>query len=133
MQETSDLSAVCSQLLKPDDLKISAELFDRIFKEEIVSKIFIAKKNVSIKIYSKQVLYLSSMTPVLHDFGFRIMDEVTYSIPKNTTSIYVNRFNLEISDLKKFESAKENIENIISMALLGKSFDKCRLYSLVYL
>ncbi len=133
MPETSDFNAVCSQLLKPDDLSISSKLFDRIIKEEIVSNIYFDDKNVSIKIYSTTALYLSSMTPVLHDFGFKIIDEITYSIVKSKTSVYVNRFNLEITDLKKIESAKENIENIISLALLGKSFDKCRLYALVYL
>ncbi len=133
MPETSELNAVCSQLLKPDDLQITSELFERILTEGIVSKIFVQKKNVSIKIYSKSPLYLSSMTPVLHDFGFKIIDEVTYSIPKNANSVHVNRFNLEVDDLKKFESARSNIEDIISMALLRKSFEKCRLYSLVYL
>ena len=133
MPETTMLNAVCSQLLQPDDLKISSELFERIIKEKIVSKIFINDKNVSIKIYADKTLHLSCMTPVLHDFGFNIIDEITYNIPKNKTSVYVNRFNLDISDLKKFESAKDNIETIISLSLLGKSFEKCRLYSLVYL
>lgn len=133
MPDTSDLNAVCSQLLRPDDLKISSELFNRIVKEEIVSKIYINHKNVSIKIYSVSALYLSSMTPVLHDFGFKIIDEIAYSIPKSDTTVFVNRFNLEVLDFKKFESAKDNIENIISQALLGKSFDKCHLYALVYL
>jgi len=133
MPETSDLNAVCSQLLKPDDLKISSELFDKILTKKIVSKIFLNKDNVSIKIYSKEPLYLSSMTPVLHDFGFTIIDEITYSIPKNNDSIHVNRFNIEIHDLNKLAHAQENIEKIISMALLGQSFDKCHLYSLVYL
>lgn len=133
MAENSDLNAVCSQLLRPDDLKISSELFNRICKEEIVSKISLKQDNVSIKIYSTKALYLSSMTPVLHDFGFKIIDEITYSIQKDGNDIYVNRFNLDIYDIEKLEHAKENIEHIISLSLLGKSFDKCRLYSLVYL
>ena len=133
MDENSDLNAVCSQLLRPDDLKISSELFNRIRKEEIVSKISLKQDNVSIKIYSTETLFLSSMTPVLHDFGFTIIDEITYSIQKDGDDVYVNRFNLDICDLEKLKYAKENIEDIISLALLGKSFDKCRLYSLVYL
>ena len=133
MPETATLNAVCSQLLQPDDLKISNELFERIISEKIVSKIFFNGNGVSIKIYADKILHLSSMTPVLHDFGFKIIDEVTYTIPKNKTAVHVNRFNLDVQDLKKFESAKENIENIISMSLLGKTFAKCSLYSLVYL
>jgi len=131
--ETAFFNSVCSQLLQPDDLKISSELFERITQESIVSKIFLDSKHVSIKIYADKVLHLSSMTPVLHDFGFRIIDEVTYTIPKNDSNVHVNRFNLDIQDLEKFKYAKDNIEKIISLSLLGKTFDKCRLYSLVYL
>ncbi len=133
MPETSVFDSVCSQLLRPDDLTIDFELFDRIVKEEIVTKIFIDNNNVSIKIYSVQPIYLSSMTPVLHDFGFKIIDEVTYSIPKEKTTVHVNRFNLDIKHLGKLAAAQSNIENIISLALLGKSYDKCHLYALVYL
>ncbi len=133
MPETSDFNSVCSQLLRPDDLKITAELFKRIHKEEIVTKIFIDADNVSVKIYSLQPIYLSSITPVLHDFGFTIIDEVTYSIPKDKQTVHVNRFNLDIEHLGKLAASQENIENIISLALLGKSYNKCRLYTLVYL
>lgn len=133
MPETADLNAVCSQLLHPDDLKISSELYNRILKDEIVSKIFVNEKNVSVKIYSTKPLHLSRMTPVLHDFGFLIIDEITYELPKDNASVHINRFNLDIQDLKKFSLAQNNIEKIISLSLLGKSFDKCQLYTLVYL
>ena len=133
MPETAFFNSVCAQLLQPDDLKMSSELFERITEEKIVSKIYINDKNVSIKIYADHILHLSSMTPVLHDFGFDIIDEITYTIPQNKASVHVNRFNLDVKDLKKFASAKDNIEKIISLSLLGKSFDKCRLYSLVYM
>jgi glutamate dehydrogenase len=133
MPETPDLNSVCSQLLHADDLKITAALFEQLRKEEIVTKIFLSAKGVSIKVYSTKVLYLSSIAPVLHDFGFLIIDEITYTLPKDKTTVHINHFNLDIHDVKKIESAKENIEEIISLALLGKHFDKCQLYSLVYL
>lgn len=133
MPETTALNAVCSQLLRADDLKISPELYEQILNDHIVSKIYINKQNVSIKIYATEALHLSCMTPVLHDFSFRIIDEVTYEIPQKRGSVFVNRFNLDIKDLKKFEHAQENIEKIISLSLLGQTFDRCRLYSLVYL
>ncbi len=133
MSETPDLNSVCSQLLHADDLKIAPVLFEQLSKEGIVTKISLGKKSVSIKIYSTKALYLSSIAPVLHDFGFLIIDEITYTLPKNKTTVHINRFNLDIQDFKKIESAKENIEEIITLALLGKHFDKCQLYSLVYL
>lgn len=133
MSKATDLNSVCSQLLRPDDLNISAELTERIKEEGIVTLIFIDKSNVSIKIYATKLLYLSSITPVLHDFKFNIIDEVTYSIPKGKNHFHINRFNIEINDTKKLAQAKDNIEKIISLSLLGKTFGKCSLYALVYL
>lgn len=132
MSEKATFQSVCSQLLRPDDLEISSELHQHIIKEKIVSKIFINMENVSIKIYSTTMLHLSSMTPVLHDFGFEIIDEVTYSIVKENENIFVSRFNLDVKEIKNLQRAQDNIENIISMSLLGKHFDRCQLYSLVY-
>jgi len=132
MPEAEVFQSVCSQLLQPDDLKISTNLYETIIKENIVSKILISKQTVSIKIYSTKLLHLSSMTPILHDFGFEIIDEITYSIPIEKNNIFVNRFNLDIQDIQNIEKAKQNIENIISMMLLGDDFDRSPLFSLVY-
>lgn len=132
MTETDTFKSVCSQLLQADDLKISSELHNRIINEKIVSKVFINKNTASIKIYSTKMLHLSCMTPVLHDFRFEIIDEVTYFIPHNGNNIYVNRFNLNIKEIEKLKRAKENIEKIISMSLLNNSFSRCKLYALVY-
>lgn len=133
MPETAIYNSVCAQLLQPEDLKISSELFESIIEEKIRTKIEITEKNVSIKIYSDKILHLSSMIPMLHDFGFDIIDEVTYMIPKGDVSVHVNVFNLNIENLEKIKDSKENLEKIISMSLLGKSLDRCPLYSLVYL
>ncbi len=132
MPDAAALQSVCSQLLQADDLNISTPLYEQIINEEIVSKIFIAKEKVSVKIYSTKMLHLSSMTPVLHDFGFEIIDEVTYSIVKDKTNIYINKFNLDITEIEKLKDSKENIEQIVSMSLLGRNFDRCQLYALVY-
>jgi len=132
MPEAAALKSVCSQLLQADDLNISTDLYARIINEEIVSQIFINNEKVSVKIYSTKMLHLSCMTPVLHDFGFEIIDEITYSIPKEKSNIFINRFNLDIHELQKLKDAKENIEQIISMSLLGQNFERCQLYGLVY-
>ena len=133
MAEASDLSALCSQLVHADDLTLSDELFQEILRNEIITRIIVGQKEVSVRIYATKVLYLSAIAPVLHDFGFVIIDEITYTLPKEKTTVHVNRFNLDIEDLAKFESAKANIEEIITLALLGTNFDKCQLYALVYL
>ena len=50
------------------------------------------------------------MTPVLHDFGFTIIDEITYSIPKEDDQIDV-LYNLAYQDLLELMIAdRENID-----------------------
>jgi len=132
MPQTETFQSVCSQLLQVSDLKISSTLYEEVLEKNIVTKIFIDEHKVSIKIHSTSLLHLSSMTPVLHDFSFEIIDEISYYIPQEKNDIFVNRFNLEIKDLEKLKVAKENIEEIISMSLLNKIAKKCSLYQLVY-
>jgi glutamate dehydrogenase len=79
-KNSSDMNAICSQLLTPKDLKISEQLFNEVQEETIVTQIVDNGDSKSIKIYSTYQLFLSSITPILHDIGFMIIDEVTYNI-----------------------------------------------------
>ncbi len=126
------INEVCSTLVSPKDLKIGDELFQNIIKEKIVTEITIDSKDSSINIYATSQLYLSSIIPVLHDFGFNIIDEVSYKIQKNTKNIYINRFNLKLDNVKKITKAKCNIERVISDSLNGVILSRCKLFSLVY-
>ena len=130
--QTSSLSAICSDILSPEDLIISDELFDNTLKEKIVTQIKVDKKKPSINIYSTSPLYLSSIIPVLHDFGFNIIDEIAYKTVKKKDHICINRFNLEVEDKKKLSDSKCNIERVISSSLNGKILSRCSLFSLVY-
>ena len=129
---TSDIQAICSQLLTPDDLAISDELFDRVLSEKIVTKIQENKKSKYIKIFSKEQLFLSYITPLLHNIGFEIIDEVTYNVTNKKDLIYISRFNLKIDDFKKVDNAKDNLEAIISYSLKDTSVKHSKAYSLVY-
>ena len=107
---TSDIQAICSQLLTPDDLAVSDELFNKVLEDGIVTKILENKNNKYVKIYSKEQLFLSNITPLLHNIGFEIIDEVTYNVTNKKELIYISRFNLNIEDSKKLDLARENIE-----------------------
>ncbi|WP_419770135.1 MAG: NAD-glutamate dehydrogenase domain-containing protein [Candidatus Marinarcus sp.] len=130
--ETTELNSVCSQLLTQDDLKIPENLHEKLEKEDVVTDIVYKGKNSSIKIYSKNELYLSSITPVLHNFGFEIIDEVTYNVYYNNESIFISRFNLNLEKNDKIESAKENIEYVVSHSLKYCYIKRTKLFSLVY-
>ena len=85
---SSRIDAICSQLLTSKDLDITQELFNQVLEEEIVAKIEDSDKTKSIKIYSKKQLFLSLVTPILHDIGLMIVDEVTYTIQNENKTIF---------------------------------------------
>ncbi|MBU1659208.1 NAD-glutamate dehydrogenase [bacterium] len=129
---SSSLNAVCSTLLSSDDLFISEALFESLAKENIITQISHDAEHSSINIYANSLLYLSTIVPILHDFGFTIIDEVSYKIAKNKKDIYINRFNLKLDDNEKIIKSKCNIEQVISDSLSGVIFSRCKLFSLVY-
>ncbi|KAB7888335.1 glutamate dehydrogenase [Poseidonibacter ostreae] len=129
---TSDIQAICSQLLTPDDLAVDDKLFEQVLEEKIVTKILENKKSKYVKIFSKEQLFLSHITPLLHNIGFEIIDEVTYNVANNKELIYISRFNLNIDDFEKIEKAKDNLEYIISYSLKDCSVKHSKAFSLVY-
>ncbi len=128
----SEINALCSQLLTANDLKISKELFLKLQNDDIVTSIFENNDLRSIKIFSKTKLYLTQITPILHDMGFVIIDEVTYEIIQDKIKVYVSRFNLSLEDTKKIQKASENIEYVLSQTLKSDVIKNCKLYTLVY-
>ncbi|MGB1226669.1 MAG: glutamate dehydrogenase, partial [Poseidonibacter sp.] len=129
---TSDIQAICSQLLTPDDLAVDDKLFEQVLKEKIVTKILENKKIKYIKIFSKEQLFLSHITPLLHNIGFEIIDEVTYNVANNKELIYISRFNLNIENFEQIEKAKQNLETIISYSLKDFTVKHSKAFSLVY-
>lgn len=129
---TSDIQAICSQLLTPDDLAVNDELFDQVLKECIVTQILNSKKSKYVKIFSKEQLFLSHITPLLHNIGFEIIDEVTYNVTNNKEEIYISRFNLNVHDETKLEEAKHNLEFIITNSLKDPSVKHSKAFSLVF-
>ena len=135
MATSSDMNAICSQLLTPNDLEISDELFKEVQQNRIITQIVDSDTIKSIKIFSTYQLYLSAITPILHDIGFMIIDEVTYNIQNSSKTIFVSRFNLKIfddSDVKKIDYAKTNLEDLINSSLKDGSLVHSKVFSLVY-
>ena len=131
---SSDINAVCSQLLTAKDLDISEELFKRVQEETIVTQIIDTDSTKSIKIYSTYQLFLSSVTPILHDIGFMIVDEVTYNIQSDKKTIFVSRFNLNIEtdgDANRIVYAKDNLENVIVSCIKDPAMIHSKVFSLV--
>ena len=127
-----DINTICSQILTSDDLTVEESVFQEVSKNKVVTKILNNKNNRYIKIFSKEQLFLSHITPLLHNIGFEIIDEVTYNVAHEKDLIFISRFNLNISDSKKLEIAKDNIETIISQSLQDPTVKHSKAFSLVY-
>ncbi len=125
------MNAICAQLLTIDDINISEELFTKIEKKKIVVQVLIEDETAAIRIYSKQALMLSLVMPILHHFGFNIIDEVAFSFEQNGTTLHLKRFDLNLVMLEEITRAKKNIEEVITQALQGESFKISQLFSLV--
>lgn len=129
---TPDINAICSQILTSDDLIVEEELFQQVLKDKIVTKLLDNKGSKYIKIFSKEQLFLSHITPLLHNIGFEIIDEVTYNVMSQKELIYISRFNLNNPNLEKINIAKNNIEDIITYTLKDCSVKHSKAFSLVY-
>jgi glutamate dehydrogenase len=127
-----DINAICSQILTSDDLNVDEKLFQEVLKNRIVTKILDNKNMKYIKIFSKEQLFLSHITPLLHNIGFEIIDEVTYNVADKTDLIYISRFNLNNPNLEKLNIAKDNIESIITQSLQDPTVKYSKAFSLVY-
>ena len=132
MAVEKELNAICAQLLHPDDLQVTAEQFAAVRNERVVTKIVLKEEITTIRVFATRQLYLSEITPVLHNFGFNIIDEVTYHIEHGDERIFINRFNIDLPDTKKVEHARDNIEDALTRALRDNSFGQCKIFSLVY-
>jgi glutamate dehydrogenase len=127
-----NFDAVCSQLLNSNDLTIEAELLKRIVQDKIYSQIEFNGDATLIRIYALKQLLLSDIIPILHDFGFTVIDEVSYNITNGDTIIYVTKVNIALDNKNKIQKAKHNIESIITDALLGNIFNRCKIFSMVH-
>ncbi len=132
MHEDNELNALCAQLLTADDISISKDLFNRVESEEIIVEIFIVEEKSFIRVLSTRKLRLSDITPILHNFGFEIIDEVSYHVEDDNRRIFISRFNLDTIESKVIDRAKRNIENVLVKAFKGEIFGNCKLFALVY-
>jgi len=131
MPQKEIMNAICSQLLTPDDINVSEELITKIDQEKIIVQVLIEDESAAIRIYSQQPLMLSLIMPILHHFGFDIIDEIAFSFEKHNKTINLKRFNLNLVKTDELTRAKINIETVITQALKGESFKVSQLFSLV--
>lgn len=126
------IGAICSQLLRPDDLKLESALLERLEAERIVARVEMEQERPVIRLFSLEMVLLSDVMPILHNFGFRVIDEVTYTVGNARLTVHVSRFNLEAADTEALMHSRTNVEAVIIHSLSSHTFENCRIYSLVY-
>jgi glutamate dehydrogenase len=129
---SEQLNAVCAQLLTSDDLTLDDALFSAIISEKIITKIETHHTQPSIKIYSLKPIYLSKIAPILHNFGFEIIDEVMFNLENKNMTIHINRFNLNLENQEQIKKSQANIERVISHTLRNPVAISSKLFYLVY-
>jgi len=131
MDLSLEKSRICSYLLNPNDLDLSDEILQDGLDNGI--RISIEFDHPAIRIISVAPLMLSQITPILHDFGFMIQDEISYFIEYQDQQLSVCRFSLMEFDLQKLKNSALNIERIIYVMLKeNTAFISCKILSLVY-
>lgn len=122
---------IFSDLLTSGDLILSDEILEDALKFKL--RVSIEFEHPAIRIIALEPLILSQITPILHDFGFKMQDEVSYFIEYNGNRLNISRFTLTDIDSKKLEIASLNIEQIIYLMLTNEStYRSCKILSLVY-
>ncbi len=86
-----------------------------------------------IKIYSLNRISLSKIIPVVNDIGIEVVSDISYFITHKDDKIYANKFSINVEDIKKLKSSKENIIDIIVKTLTGNIEKSSRLFKLIYL
>ena len=127
------LETTCSQLLSSEDLKIDTHIVEFLETKKSYIQIF-STPHTYMKIYSKKKQALSDIIPIIHSFNFRIIDEVTYEVTKDSNSFSIIKLNIEIEDIQKLQAHKENIIRVFSSVLNRDiSIIRNKLFQLAYL
>jgi len=128
MPET--LQQVCNQLIESRDLELDKESAHRLKASNF--SIEILDNPTIIKIFSYNKFTLSDIIPILHDFGFIIKNEISFSLMHDNQNIYVIKLYLDMEDTTQLKAHQKNITEILHYALESQERVSCALFSLAY-
>ncbi len=124
------MQSICEQLIEKEDLIVSDlivnELSDRDFTLEICQE-----RVCEVKIYSKKRIPISKIVPILDDFGFVTISEVTYKVDIEDRTIFVTKLNLDVDDEELLVKNRVNLKDLL-LKVMGGEIDSGRLLELVY-
>jgi len=114
-----DIITLCDQLIEKEDLTLPNDLDE-------IDLYFCNKKRCAIKLYAKKSISLSTLIPILNDFGFNVINEVTFVVDGwSITKIEID------NDKDQMLSNQKNIKDILLCTLKGE-IESGRLFELSY-
>jgi glutamate dehydrogenase len=122
------LKSVCEQLIQQRDLVISDEISKELSAWDMTLQIC-KKRECEIKIYSKRRIAISDIVPILGDFGFTTISEITYEADGG---IFVTKLMLDSKLEGLLVKNSENIKDVL-LRVLGGEIERGKLLGLVYL
>ncbi len=126
-----DLQTVCEQLISQKDLIVEENVIALLEKADTTA-VICEDKECEIKIFSKHRFAISDIIPILSDFGFTTLSEITYEALYHDKNIYITKLNLHTQTEGKLLKHQKNIKDLLLKALQG-DIKSSALFELVYL
>ncbi len=125
------LQSIYDQLIEKEDLIINAQVQKELQADDIAAQIC-DKESGQIKIYSKKRIPISDIIPILGDFGFKTISEITYKTECKDGEVFVTKLLLQSDNLNKLIKNRVNIKDVLLRVIKG-DVETGRLLGLVYM
>ncbi len=125
------LQSVYDQLIEKDDLVISDLIKSELRDSDLTLQI--CEYDIcQIKIYSKHRIPISQIIPILGDFGFMTISEITYELEYKNELIFITKLNLHRDKDKLLIKNADNTKDLL-LKVLKKEFQPGKLLGLTLL
>lgn len=123
MSDKYALNGVCVTLGDEEGHFID-EQFDSIKRDGVILRVYPKPKGSSeIDIYSTSKRTLSSNIPILANIGFAIEAESSFSIKKDESTIYIQKYFLDLPAYKELKNSRVNIEEVLNATLKDERYN----------
>ena len=126
----NQLQQICDQLIEDSDLTLHQETLSSLHK--VGMAIEISDTSSIIKIFSDTKLSLSDIIPIIHDFSFKVDNEISFQLIKEKKNIYVTKLYLSIEKPQLLKKHEVHIKEILLYALKREKKESCALFALAY-
>ncbi len=124
------IDKICSQMFSEEDFDITRESIDELDKEGI-NVIVCRKKECQMKLLSYEKIPLSKIVPILGDFGFITISEITYTLEFSDKEVFVTKILIDAKGEGLLVAHENNIKEILIKALKGEMVSS-PIFGLVY-